>query len=447
MARNIAPDENASLLEIIIVFAAVGCAEFITGGNYGDGVLVAEWVDYFHRGIGLTAWLGTAILGIAFCGAPVANMLARRFGFRKVFFIAATINATSIALTSFAYSIYVAIALRLVAGCGLAIQMNTLCPYIMCRFPKYTAIAQAIRSVGITGGGFAFPFIINSCLKQFGWRGCSLIISGIVYHQCAIGLIFRRWSNKPTTKPEHEQAARESLLDLESGDDNSKKRFNNLHQLELFKKGMFVSFVIHSMVLHLAVSTIYVHIVTGTRTLLEISTEQARFTVSALSLTGLIGRFFASLLTTHRRIDTLTFYLALHTSLAILVSIIPSLKGYTAALVVSGCIGFLLSGISLYPLVLLELFGREYLYMTFAYSECFGGIGYLLGAPIAGWLYDYTNNYAISFYFCTAALIVCVIIEIPQWIVHMRKRKQNQQIEIQETLSSAKYISSVQSLT
>ncbi|XP_074655782.1 monocarboxylate transporter 14-like isoform X2 [Tubulanus polymorphus] len=384
-----AKNENSNLLETIIVISAGLISSFINGGNYVDGILVAEWVDYFHQGSGVTAWLGTAIIGISSCGAPIATLLIKRFGFRKVFFIAATINASALALTSFVYNIYLAIALRVLAGCGLTFHFCSIGPYLVNRFPKQAALVQGLRVASSSSGILAFPFIINYCLKQYGWRGCCLIIGGIASQRCALGLLFRHWSNKPLPKHEENQ---ESLL-----------RQNN----------------------DAALSVIYVHIVSGTRVLLEISPEQARFTLSAMGLSTLFARIVVSLITKHPMIDTFTLYMILNTLLAIQVCVIPFMKGYVAALTVSASIGILMSAhAALHLLMLLELFGSEYLYMSYSYGFFSGGFGYLLGAPVAGWIYDATGNYAISFYFCAGLLILCVLILIPEWIKHIKKPKQ-----------------------
>ncbi|XP_074655589.1 monocarboxylate transporter 14-like isoform X1 [Tubulanus polymorphus] len=422
-----AKNGNSNLLETIIVISAGLISSFIVGGNYVDGILVAEWVDYFHQGSGVTAWLGTAIIGISSCGAPIATLLIKRFGFRKVFFFAATINASALALTSFVYNIYLAIALRVLAGCSVTFHLCSIGPYLANRFPNQVAIVQGLRTASGSSGILAFPFIINYCLKQYGWRGCCLIIGGIASQQCALGLLFRHWSNKPLPKHEENQ---ETLLEQNNGDKT--RRFRDLHQLDLFKQKMFVVFMIHIFIIDAASSVIYVHIVSGTRVLLEISPEQARFTLSAIGLSILFACIVVSLITKHPMIDTFTLYMIMNTLLAIQVCVIPFMKGYVAALTVSASIGILMSAhAALHLLMLLELFGSEYLYMSYSYGFFSGGFGYLLGAPVAGWIYDATGNYAISFYFCAGLLILCVLILIPEWIKHIKKPKQTDENTIE----------------
>ncbi|XP_074651712.1 monocarboxylate transporter 14-like [Tubulanus polymorphus] len=436
-------NESSDLLETIIVISAGLVSAFIMGGSYTDGILVVEWMEYFHQGSGVTAWLGTAIVGICFCGAPVASLLVKRFGFRKVFIIASTINASALAVTSFTYNIYLAMALRVLAGFGLTFHFCALGPYLLYRFSNQAALVQGLRTASISLGILTFPFIINYCLKQYGWRGCCLIIGGIASQQCALGLLFRHWSNKPL--PEHEEN-QEALLEQNNGDNN--KRFRDLHQLDLFKRKTFVACAIHCFIINGGLSIIYVHIVSGTRVLLEISPEQARFTLSAIGLSTLFARIVVSFMAKHPRIDTFTLYIILNILLAIQVGVIPFMKGYTAALAVSASIGFLMSGFGcLFVLILLEQFGREYLYMSFAYSHSLGGLGYLLGAPVAGWIYDTTGNYAVSFYCCAGLLILSVLILIPDWIVHIKKlMKTDRTKDHKETIISANYIASLQSL-
>ncbi|XP_074655595.1 monocarboxylate transporter 9-like isoform X3 [Tubulanus polymorphus] len=139
-----AKNGNSNLLETIIVISAGLISSFIVGGNYVDGILVAEWVDYFHQGSGVTAWLGTAIIGISSCGAPIATLLIKRFGFRKVFFFAATINASALALTSFVYNIYLAIALRV-----LAVEDLDICSVLLLQV-GFTTQRETTRSRSIS---------------------------------------------------------------------------------------------------------------------------------------------------------------------------------------------------------------------------------------------------------------------------------------------------------
>ncbi|XP_074650406.1 monocarboxylate transporter 14-like [Tubulanus polymorphus] len=444
MADKAVNNEKSNLLETVIVLAAGFASSFIRGGNYVDGILVAEWVNYFHKGSGVTAWLGTAIIGISCCGAPIANLLVKRFGFRKVFFIASTINASAAAVTSFTYNIYLAIALRFLAGCGFTIHYCSLGPYLIYRFPKQAALVQGMRTTSSSIGVLSFPFIINYCLKLYGWRGCCMILSGIVAQQCAIGLIFRRWSKKPLPELEENQ---ESLLRQKKCEKT--KRFRDLHQLDLFQNKLFVAFVIHTFLLCGGISMVYVHIVSGTRVLLEISPEQARFTLSALGLSSLFARIIVSLLAKHPRIDTFTFYMILNTLFAIQVGVIPFMKGYAAALAAGACIGISITGYGcLHMLIILEQFGKEYLYMAYSYSMFLGGFGYLLGAPVAGWIYDATGNYAISFYFCAGLFCICVVILIPDWIKHIKQKpKQTDEINNETDNASLNYVASIQSIS
>ncbi|XP_074650851.1 monocarboxylate transporter 9-like [Tubulanus polymorphus] len=117
---------DSNRLEMVVRIIAGSISTCIIGGNYGDGILVAEWMDYFLHGSGDTAWLGTVVLGIGFCGGPIAGLMMKRFGFRKVFVIASIINASAITVTSFVYNFYLALALRVIAGCGVTVHISTL---------------------------------------------------------------------------------------------------------------------------------------------------------------------------------------------------------------------------------------------------------------------------------------------------------------------------------
>ena len=58
-------------------------------------------------------------------------------------------------------------------------------------FEKRRALATGITFSASSGGSFCFPPLIEYCLDSYGLSGALLIMGGVMFHMCAIGMLFR----------------------------------------------------------------------------------------------------------------------------------------------------------------------------------------------------------------------------------------------------------------
>ena len=83
---------------------------------------------------------------------------------------------------------------------------------------------------------------------------------------------------------------------------------------------------------------------------------------------------------------------------AITVLLIPICNSYTTYMVVSSLFGFFSGAIQMKPIIMMELLGKANLSQALGFCICFCGIGILIGAPMAGIIYDTTMSYDVAFY-------------------------------------------------
>ena len=99
------------------------------------------------------------------------------------------------------------------------------------------------------------------------------------------------------------------------------------------------------------------------------------------------------------------------TSLSLLFSgvsviILPECMTYEAFIALAIFFGFFISAfISLQPIVVVYLFGIENLNDALGFVRFVSGITLIIGPPLAGFLYDWTESYHISFYVAGAVLV------------------------------------------
>ena len=74
-------------------------------------------------------------------------------------------------------------------------------------------------------------------------------------------------------------------------------------------------------------------------------------------------------------------------------------------------------------LVLVDLLGLENLTSAFGLLSLFRGLTTLMGPPLAGAIYDWTENYDISFYVAGGSFVLASFISFGAQLMHRIKNK------------------------
>ena len=106
---------------------------------------------------------------------------------------------------------------------------------------------------------------------------------------------------------------------------------------------------------------------------------------------------------------------------AITVLLIPICNSYTTYMIVSGLFGFFSGAIQMKPIIMIELLGKANLSQALGFCICFCGIGILIGAPMAGIIYDITKSYDVAFYTSGGSIFLSSF--ILSFIPYLRRRK------------------------
>ena len=95
--------------------------------------------------------------------------------------------------------------------------------------------------------------------------------------------------------------------------------------------------------------------------------------------------------------------------------------------------GFSISAfISLQPVVVVYLFGIENLKDALGFIRFVSGITYIIGPPLAGFLYDQTESYHIPFYMAGAVLIFSTMFSC--MALYQQKKKKKKELSQQLVL-------------
>ncbi|XP_074650268.1 monocarboxylate transporter 13-like [Tubulanus polymorphus] len=417
-----------------LVLAAVGIYIFEGGLMNTIGILIVEWVGYFQTGYRIVGWIGTSSNTMSHIFAPLGGLLIKRFGLRRCLVISTFANGFVVSCSAFSTNLWVIYFLWLISGLCQALIVGPVIAYIMIRFHRYRSIANAFVVSAASLGTIVLGVIINKSIEAYTWRGAVLLLGALSLNMAPCALILRNWNKRRCTKDalltkQTEKEGPNGLIAAdtekqECNDTNSSNGCRNVLHLEVFRQPFFVSYSFAIFFLFLAVSIIFVHIVSGFRDLCKLKLEDARYLVPCLGTSNLIGRFVVSIISHHPRVDTLTLFQIVNILLGITVAIVPLFEGFTAAAILVTILGLVFTSFgALKHLVLAEMIEGRYIHMSVQYMFFVAGIGYMIGAPLAGWIYDVTGNYVYSFELTACLLGVSVLVLSPFWFKHIRQLK------------------------
>ncbi|XP_074650271.1 monocarboxylate transporter 13-like [Tubulanus polymorphus] len=433
-ADTVSAEKDPGKIEgCFLILAAVGIYICIGGLINTTGIIIVEWVEYFKTGYRIVGWIGTGSSTMSYIFAPLAGFLVKRFGLRRCLVVSAFVNGSVVSFSAFSANLWVIYILWLIAGLCQAFHIGPVIAYIMIRFRRHRSIANAFVVSAISLGTIVFGVIINKSIEAYTWRGAVLLLGALSLNMAPCALILRNWNKRPHKEDALllKQIEEEGPNGLTAGaekqefnDTNSSNGCRNVLHLEVFRKPFFVSYSISVFFLFLASSVIVVHIVSGFRDLCKLELEDARYLVPCLGTSNLIGRFVVSVISHHPRVDTLTLYQIMNILFGITVAIVPLFEGFVAAAILVVIIGLVFTSFgALAHLVVTEMIEERYIHMSVQYMFFVAGIGYMIGGPLAGWVYDVTGNYVYSFELTASLLGVSVLVLLPSWFKHIRQLK------------------------
>ncbi|CAH1259290.1 SLC16A12 [Branchiostoma lanceolatum] len=384
-------------------------------GSYRSmGVFYAEFREVFQESAGNTSFISSVFVGTILMCSPIASALTNLTSCRTVVMAGGVISAVGLGLSYFAQNVvHLIITIGLITGFGVSLTYSPSLAMVGKYFHKRHATANGIAISGTGVSMFILSPLFQFLIDEFGWKGALLIFAAIALNGCVCGALLR-----PINLTDDGKDKEDENEDAEN-EDSSKtckaivpfcQKVLKMFDMTLLKSPSFLVYSLSLFGLTLGNSMIFVHLVAHAQGL-GVEKTQAAFLPSILGIIEAVARPVNGWLSDRLPVRKLYFYMVGCVGLGICNIAIPHAQTYVALV---ACMVFygISSGI-FYPLIAVLV--RKYSGVTrisggLGWAFVFQGAAYLLGQPIAGWLYDATGNYDMSFYVAAAFVFVSVVI-------------------------------------
>lgn len=183
------PDGGYGWLIVFVSFLINMIADGIT---FSFGVFNVEFLKYFGDSKGKTAWISSIFMAVPLLSGPIASYLTDRYGCRKVTIVGAFTAAVGFLLSAASNSMEMLfVTFGIISGFGLSLCYVAAVVIVAYYFDKKRSFATGISVCGSGIGTFIFPPIIQYLINEYGWRGCTILLAGILLNMCVCGALMR----------------------------------------------------------------------------------------------------------------------------------------------------------------------------------------------------------------------------------------------------------------
>lgn len=482
------------------IVAASFMAQFLAYGSpQSVGVLYPEWLHTYQEGKGLTAWVGSLVAGVGLIASPICSACVDNFGARPVTIFSGVMVAGGLMLSAFAPNVQFLIfsyGIVVGLGCGLvyAATLTITCQY----FDKRRGLALGIVTTGTSVGAFIYATAQNELIVLYGLDGCLLIIGAIALNLMACSGFMRPLKMpgyylkqkaalernteeqlfvKPQfddlkimvgssiTTPEKPLAVKELLITIDPKDlsTQTEKKEGPLAGLAIVKavkkkqrayfkymQSLFeilqdqelaaLCIAIFLFSLGAFPPVLFIEDVAQSEGLIEEVSVIPLVSIGAIA--NCVGKLMLGIMVDIEWINGIYLYALTMFAAALSLLLIPITKSYIGLQILTAILGFFSGNWSLTSYITSKIVGLERLTQAHGIVMFFGGFGIMLGPPVVGWYFDWTQSYDLAFYFSGSCVLlgafILLILTLPCW---NRKSYENDKPEVQYTSTCDKVAS------
>ncbi|XP_048246512.1 monocarboxylate transporter 14-like isoform X3 [Haliotis rufescens] len=391
------------------------------------GVIYVELLDQFKSSRGETAWIGSLLSGLVLLLGPVGVVVLGLLGTRATAVLGAVLACVGCSVSFLADSLlFLYLSYGVLQGLGFSLLYMSAVVITNQYFEKRRSLANALGSVGGGLGTLVIPPLLQVMMSEYSWKGALLITGGLVLNCAVFGALFRPFYTRQELKYMKTQSRT-------SGDTRETARACSRAAFCFQVKSIFSTFTnirytvyVVGAVIGAFPYTIPFNHLPDLANDLDIPEEKSAWLISVIGIASLVGRLIFGRISDIPCVNRVAFFASASILCGAASMACPKLVSFPTLMAYSAFFGIFL-GIWMYlqPVVVADIIGVDKLSEGFGLLICLEGVVVFLGSPFAGWLYDLTGDYAISFYVTGAWYIVGGSIILLYEVVHMCRRSES----------------------
>lgn len=171
----------------VVCFASFLVNMIADGITFSFGVIYVQLLEYFGEGKAKTAWIGSLFMAMPLLSGPIASFLTDRYGCRKVTIFGSVLASIGFFVSAFTDSVeMLCLTFGVFAGFGLSLCYVAAVVIVAYYFDKRRSTATGLSVCGSGIGTFIFAPLTQMVIDEYGWRGTTLIISGVFLNMSGI---------------------------------------------------------------------------------------------------------------------------------------------------------------------------------------------------------------------------------------------------------------------
>lgn len=182
------------------------------------------------------------------------------------------------------------------------------------------------------------------------------------------------------------------------GIDEVKSLFLDILDFSYFSDIRFLLFTISNFILYAWYDVPYIYMADNAKTLGHTET-QASTLISIIGIFNMVGEIILGWVGDKKWLSANLIYATCMGGCGAVMCLVPLFNSYEALSAISGSFGlFIAANYSLTSIILVELITLEKFTNAYGLVLLVQGVANLVGPPLAGWVYDMTETYDLSFY-------------------------------------------------
>ncbi|XP_060074787.1 monocarboxylate transporter 12-like [Ylistrum balloti] len=418
-------------------------------------VLNLKFLHVFGESKAQTALVQAVTTGVLDIAGIIGGAGVNKFGVRKIGMCGGLLVLLGLASSFFATSIpYLIVSIGGVSGFGFSLTFVSCLTSVGEHFNgQAKLVAISIIGVGAGCGSMVFPFLLNYLTEQYGWRGCILIVGGIMGQMvCFFAVCKPKLVGKPQRK----------LINILEDDKNKTSQLHHLLQDGSGKNGNNANIIgiprdqnaYTKKLKSLCVNTVFIIFIFGISLVISSCCASSIYMLDFLRTKGFDE---------HQTL-LLYFYMNISTTVGRLIPglciLVPHIDGLIVSAIFTclscvASVGLLEAASYYHHVMLMCLFGLAFgcsntvLSMTTmelvgvdTYAVGMGilmpviGVSNICAGAVSGWLVDVTGSYEASYYGMSAVQGVAVCLFITAAVIRRCCPPQDNQATLSQAIGT-----------